>query len=604
VQQQIQRSRPDWSPAWGICPACALHHARQHGASRQFQSLHTRTVPATTFPYYHPQETRILAQHERLPEHPGFSGQGVTVAFLDSGYFPHIDLLTQADLGQEENWSASGWPPGSKAAHIARSRRLLERLPIRIRQYVNLREDGVENTGLDSASLWSDADNSWHGQMTSAVGIGNGLLSRGLYRGFAPGADGVLLKIGRFNGSIPESEILRGLRWLLRDRHWERYGVRVVNVSVGGDYPDPWWESATCLAVEHLAREGVLVVVAAGNSGRNHLLAPAQAPSALTVGGVDDANRPWRRDRLEDINRLGLYHHNWGEVYVDHWRIPKPEILAPSIWIPAPILPVSPLYREVWLLGTAWQMMEAGQVAGVRDFLWEWHVVLGLEESIREAEAEQIRHILRFRMNPHKVAHPHYQHVDGTSVSAPQVAAVAAQMFQVNPSLSAYRAKELIMNTALPLHHLDPARTGAGLLQPSSAVALAQRDGGGQLRGLPVSATKVAESMLPDLPIPSKVMTESDAAGHTVPIYLGIHAGEASSVSLVGSFNGWQPGRLPLYKARGDWWHGVFLLPPGVHSYRFWITDSAGRGHWHFDHENPVREESGYASPHSSITVA
>ncbi|MEI2420484.1 S8 family serine peptidase, partial [Arthrospira platensis SPKY2] len=126
--------------------------------------------------------------------------------------------------------------------------------------------------------------------------------------------------IGRFNGSIPESEILRGLRWLLRDRHWERYGVRVVNVSVGGDYPDPWWESETCLAVEHLAREGVLVVVAAGNSGRNSLLAPAQAPSALTVGGVDDANRPWRRDRMEDVNRLGLYHHNWGEVYVDHWR--------------------------------------------------------------------------------------------------------------------------------------------------------------------------------------------------------------------------------------------------------------------------------------------
>ncbi len=43
---------------------------------------------------------------------------------------------------------------------------------------------------------------------------------------------------------------------------------------------------------------------------------------------------------------------------------------------------------------------------------------------------------LRKRMIEQKYIHPHYQHVDGTSMAAPVVSSIAAQMLEANPMLS------------------------------------------------------------------------------------------------------------------------------------------------------------------------
>ena len=85
-------------------------------------------------------------------------------------------------------------------------------------------------------------------------------------------------------------------------------------------------------------------------------------------------------------------------------------------------------------------------------------------------------------------------------------------------------------------------------------------------------------------------------------VYLGIYARQARSVSLVGSFNGWQPERLCLEQAENGWWHGVFRFPAGEHLYRFWVVDGeSGCGAWVLDGENPVRAESGFETGHSVI---
>ncbi|MBX2997379.1 MAG: S8 family serine peptidase [Caldilineaceae bacterium] len=595
VRRLIGAQNPQWSPAQGICPGCALRYAQQLAAERSEESLHTRTFPHTTFPYYHREEITVLPLTERLPDYATFGGSGVTIAFLDSGYYPHPDLIddhrTVLDLSHSN-------------AEVGRTRRLLERQPLRIRYYVNLFE-GSEHSGLDAPSLWSDAPNSWHGQMTSAIAAGNGLLSGGRYRGFAPDAQILPMKIGLANGKIPESEILRGLQWLLRDDNWLRYNVRVVNISVGGDYPHPWWENEICLAVEELTRRGVLVVAAAGNANRHELLPPAQAPSAVTVGGIDDGNRRWQPDQPEEVARLRLYHHNWGAVFVDSWRIPKPELVAPSAWAPAPILPVSAVFREMWILGQAWDKLVEGDLDGARAILWEWRTLLQLEPAIKRADGETLRRALRLRMNPHKFAHSHYQHVDGTSVAAPQVAAVAAQMIEANPSLTPYRVKELLTEAALPLLHLPHEKVGYGVLMPSTAVALALRAHGGALAGYPISGTPLDESGLRNLAIPVKVaIDEVESADSLVPCYVGILASDARAVILSGSFNGWQLDQLPLSPARNGWWHGIFLLPLGRHFYRFWIVDAdSGNGRWIFDPENPLRAESGFLHPHSVINI-
>jgi serine protease AprX len=595
VRRLIGAQNPHWSPAQGICPDCALRYAQQLAAERSQGSLHTQTFPNTTFPYYHREEIAVLPLPDRLPDYPTFSGRGVTLAFLDSGYYPHPDLI-------DDHRVVLDLSHGN--AEVGRTRHLLERQPLRIRHYVNLFE-GSEHTGLDAPSLWSDAPNSWHGQMTSAIAVGNGLLSGGRYRGFAPDAQILPIKIGLASGKIPESEIMRALQWLLRDDNWLRYDVRVVNISVGGDYPHPWWENEICLAVEELTRRGVLVVVAAGNANRHELLPPAQAPSAVTVGGIDDRNRRWQSDQPEEVARLRLYHHNWGAAFVDSWRIPKPELVAPSLWVPAPILPVSAIFRELWVLGQAWDRLVESDLDGARAILWEWRTMLQLEPAIKRADAETVRQALRLRMNPHKFAHGHYQHVDGTSVAAPQVAAVAAQMIEANPSLTPYRIKELLTNSALPLLHLPHEKVGYGVLMPATAVALALRAYGGALTGYPVSGTPLDEVGLRNLAIPVKVAIDGvDSADSLIPCYVGILAPDARAVILSGSFNGWQLDQLPLSPARNGWWNGIFLLPFGRHFYRFWIVDAdSDEGRWTYDPENPVRAESGFVHPHSVINV-
>ena len=73
----------------------------------------------------------------------------------------------------------------------------------------------------DSTLLYNPDVASWHGMMTSVVAAGNGFLSESLYRGIAPDANVVLVKIGK-TGHIPETDIERGLRWVLSEQRQVR----------------------------------------------------------------------------------------------------------------------------------------------------------------------------------------------------------------------------------------------------------------------------------------------------------------------------------------------------------------------------------------------
>ena len=106
---------------------------------------------------------------------------------------------------------------------------------LRLHHYVDL-TDGAQRSGLDQPSLWDGAGDSWHGKMTTVIAAGNGLLSHGRFRGYAPARTILPIKIGRSDGRIPEEDILRGLEWLLAADRWRRHDVRVLNVSVGGDF--------------------------------------------------------------------------------------------------------------------------------------------------------------------------------------------------------------------------------------------------------------------------------------------------------------------------------------------------------------------------------
>ena len=94
--------------------------------------------------------------------------------------------------------------------------------------------------------------------------------------------------------------------------------------------------------MERSVREGLIVVCAVGNAGMapgHPVLPPASSPSAISVGGLDDQNSL-------DRARRGMYRSSYGPT-ID--GLQKPEIIAPGIWVAAPILPATPTADEAHL---------------------------------------------------------------------------------------------------------------------------------------------------------------------------------------------------------------------------------------------------------------
>ncbi|MFO7633302.1 MAG: S8 family serine peptidase [Caldilinea sp.] len=489
VVERVAHAVPTWRPAQGLCPICANTYQSHVAAQRSHSSLHLSTDPHTTFPYYHHDEEVLLSQPERLPDYYTLTGAGVTMAFLDSGFYPHPDLTNN-----------TGWLGDRLAWHQTPRRRwraLLADAGLRLVEYADLTDDG-ERIGLNLSSLWDGAGDSWHGQMTTCLAAGNGCVSQGRYRGYAPKAQIVAIKIGRGGGRIPEEDILRGLQWLLDEDRWQQYGVRVVNISVGGDFPQNWDENPVCQAAHALTQRGVFVAAAAGNRGVDELLAPAQTPTVMTVGGVEDHNRLWQPDMLGSVDTLSLYHHNTATVIYRQAPIHKPEILALGRWMPSPVLPPSHVFYEMAAIDHVRRVLR-GEVGDLPEDIVRKEVV-GDEDALPDEIVVDVEHWmpevwhgLRQRMNAHKWIHCHYQHVDGTSVAVTQVSAVAAQMFEANPNLSGDDVRRLLLETALRLPHLTPRQAGAGLLQPALAAAAALRATGGPLVGLPLNLAVQSE---------------------------------------------------------------------------------------------------------------
>src|SRR5262249_58648435 len=130
-------------------------------------------------------EVKIVPTPLRLDAPAEFRGRGVTIAFLDAGFYAHPDLT------KPEN---------------------------RLLKHVNL----VERTRV--SDLLVPQVSSWHGMMTSVVAAGNGFLSKGLYRGIAREANVVLVKIG-VSSRVRHRDIARGLHWGIPNR--ERYNIRI-----------------------------------------------------------------------------------------------------------------------------------------------------------------------------------------------------------------------------------------------------------------------------------------------------------------------------------------------------------------------------------------
>ncbi len=368
---------------------------------------------------YVPSLFPALSIPTRMRSESHFSGKGVCIAMIDSGFVPHPDLT------KPEN---------------------------RILRYY----DAVKK---EEAALPPTKPEvySWHGTMTACTAAGNGFLSRKLYSSLAYNANVVLVRTMDEKGSIPTKRIAEALEWCLQNA--KKYGINIINMSVYADEMDTSLEHPVTKLVEEASRRGIVVVAASGNNPRVPLYPPACAPSAITVGGLDDKN-----NLLEDD---GLYHSSFGRTIEG---LTKPEVIAPAIWLPAPILPGTPTHTEASALSALDNMLDDMLMTTLPLLLPKTGLPL---ELLRSGNVDEIRTKINERLQGEKIISPNYKHVDGTSFAAPIVCSVIAQMLEANDRLTPAKIKEILTETARPLPSYPSEPQGHGMVQATAAVEAA-----------------------------------------------------------------------------------------------------------------------------------
>jgi serine protease AprX len=363
----------------------------------------------------------VLPTPLRMDADDRFTGRGVTIAFLDSGFYAHPDLTTPNN---------------------------------RILAYHSIFSEAGDQTSLETNDVAS-----WHGMMTSVVATGNGGLAEGFYRGIASDANIVLVKIGR-TGRISEEQIQQGLEWVLD--HTEEHQIRVVNISAGGDFEESYLTNPLSATVERCARAGVTVVCAVGNAGHmpgHRVLPPASAPSCIAVGGLDDRNST-------DRARRGMYRSSYGPT-ID--GLQKPELIAPGIWVAAPILPRTPTAEEAEL----YFKLDAAPDEELRAII-ESHA--GVDKDLDESSSwpvPLVRQLITVKLREGNVINQHYKYVDGTSFAAPIVSSIIACMLEANPRLSPQQIKRILIDTAERVPEVEVDRQGWGVVSARRAVEVA-----------------------------------------------------------------------------------------------------------------------------------
>jgi subtilisin family serine protease len=322
----------------------------------------------------------------------GYTGAGVGIAVIDSGIANWHDDLT--------NTSTKLYPYGNQ----------------RVSKFV----DFVNGRTLPY-------DDNGHGTHVSGIIAGNGYDSFGQKSGIAPSASLISLKVLDANGTGTISNIIAALNWIAANA--QTYNIRVVNMSVGATIRESYFTDPLTVAVKRVTDQGITVVAAAGNLGKNAagqeqfggITAPGNAPWVLTVGASSTMGTPTRLD-----DTLGDYSSR-GPTYIDF--IAKPDLVAPGTGTISLAAPGSTFYT------TKLQYLVTGQ---------------------------------------RPTANLPYLALTGTSMAAPVVSGTVALMLQANPSLTPNLIKAILQYTAQVYPGYKPLEQGAGFLNTLGAVQLAR----------------------------------------------------------------------------------------------------------------------------------
>ena len=165
-------------------------------------------------------------------------------------------------------------------------------------------------------------DSYGHGTFIAGLIAGNGAASGGEYRGVAPGANLVSVKIAGRDGASDVSTVIAAIQWTVSFK--DRYGIKVMNLSLGTDGTQSYKTDPLNYAVERAWGAGIAVVVAASNRGpaAGTIAKPGDDPWVITVGAVDDRGTPGVGD--DSIPQFS----SRGPTAAD--GLAKPDVVAPG----------------------------------------------------------------------------------------------------------------------------------------------------------------------------------------------------------------------------------------------------------------------------------
>jgi len=221
----------------------------------------------------------------------GYDGTGVGIAIVDSGLYAHPDLNVF----------------GASNSRVVYSQSFV--------------------TG-DS----STADAYGHGTHVAGLAAGDAQSSQGKYKyeytGVAPNASIINLRVLDANGYGTDSAVIAAISQAIALK--SKYNIRVLNLSLGRGIYESYTVDPLCQAVEQAWNAGIVVVVAAGNNGRDNSMnthgygtigAPGNDPYVITVGALDDSSSNRANDAIASYSSKG-------PTLIDH--IVKPDLVAPG----------------------------------------------------------------------------------------------------------------------------------------------------------------------------------------------------------------------------------------------------------------------------------
>ncbi len=292
-----------------------------------------------------------------------YDGTGIGVAVIDSGIADHGDLHKGG------------------ASHVVYSQSFVQGDPSGPDKYGH----GTHVAGLIAGS-------------GAGSGQANGYPAN--YGGVASGVSLINLRVLDQNGAGTDAQVIAAIEEAITLK--SVYNIRVINMSLGRPVFESYTLDPVDQAVEAAWKAGIVVVVAAGNSGRDNSLgtqgwatidAPGNDPAVITVGAMRTCVTESRVD-----DGIASYSSR-GPTLVDH--IVKPDLVAPGNGLVSLLVPGSTLDKEYPQFEVA---SSKGQAA--------------------------------------------YYRMSGTSMATPLVSGTVALMLQQNPSLTPDQVKARLMLTA------------------------------------------------------------------------------------------------------------------------------------------------------------